>query len=115
VARRGGTLVGFAVSREEDYRGLRLAWVVDVFTDTRDRDAKDALLASLLQSFRLSGVARVQAYSMNVPLAADLRRHGFFPGQSAVQFCVKPSVDAERAYADLGGWNLMFGDGDLDR
>jgi hypothetical protein len=88
---------------------------VDVFTDTRDEGAKDALIHSLLASFRAAGVARAQAYSLNVPLAATLRRHGFFAGASAVQFCVKAAVDPQGAYEDRGGWNLMFGDGDLDR
>jgi GNAT superfamily N-acetyltransferase len=114
-ARRGNQLVGYAVSREQDYHGLRLGWIVDVFTDTRDSGAKDALVCAVLESFRRSGVARAQAYSMNAPFAADLRRHGFFPGQSAVQFCVKSGVDSQAAFADLGDWNLMFGDGDLDR
>ena len=114
-ARRGGILVGYAVSCEHDYRGLRLGWIVDVFTDTRDRAAKDALIAALMRLFRERGVARAQAYSMNALLAADLRRFGFFPGKSAVQFCVKASLDPQGAYDRVGDWNLMFGDGDLDR
>jgi hypothetical protein len=114
-ARRGGELSGYAVGREDAYRGLRLGWVVDVFSDTRDRETKDALIATLLDAFRGHGVARAQAYSMNAPLAADLRRFGFFPGASAVQFCVKAKVEPDGAFQELGGWNLMFGDGDLDR
>src|SRR5262249_48965781 len=104
-ARRGGQLVGFAVSREQDYRGLRLGWIVDLFSDTPDHGAKDALIADVLRSFGEKGVARAQAYTMNAPLAADLRRHGFFPGISAVQFCVRAGVDPQGAYEDLGGWN----------
>jgi GNAT superfamily N-acetyltransferase len=114
-ARRRGELVGYAVSRLDDYRGLRLGWIVDVFTDTRDEGAKEALIHRLLESFQAAGVARAQAYSLNAPLAATLRRFGFFPGFSAVQFCVKSAVDPQGAFADVGGWNLMFGDGDLDR
>ncbi|MBI3932553.1 MAG: GNAT family N-acetyltransferase [Acidobacteria bacterium] len=114
-ARRAGELVGYAVSREHDYRGLRLGWIVDVFADTRDRGTKDALLASVLATFRGRGVSRAQAYSMNRPLADDLRRFGFFPGASAVQFCVKAGVETNGAFGDVGGWNLQFGDGDLDR
>jgi hypothetical protein len=114
-ARRHGELVGYAVSREDDYRGVRLGWIVDVFSDTRDRDTKDALLCAVLDAFHDSGVVRAQAYSMNAPLAADLRRHGFFTGESAVQFCVKTGVDPQGAYEQRGDWNLMFGDGDLDR
>jgi GNAT superfamily N-acetyltransferase len=114
-ARRGGALVGYAVSREDDYRGLKLGWIVDVFTDTRDTAAQDALVGEVLASFRRSGVARAQAYSLNASIARALRRHGFFGGFSAVQFCVKSRVDPQGAFADVGGWNLMFGDGDLDR
>jgi GNAT superfamily N-acetyltransferase len=114
-ARRQRELVGYAASRQDDYRGTRLGWIVDVFTDTRDEAAKDALLHALLSSFRASGVARAQAYSLNAPLLRTLRRHGFFPGFSAVQFCVKTAVDPQGAFGDVGGWNLMFGDGDLDR
>ncbi|HVR72605.1 MAG TPA: GNAT family N-acetyltransferase [Vicinamibacteria bacterium] len=114
-ARRRDELVGYAASRLDDHRGTRLGWIVDVFTDTRDEGAKEALVHSLLSSFRTAGVARAQAYSLNGPLAATLRRFGFFPGFSAVQFCVKSAVDPQGALADVGGWNLMFGDGDLDR
>jgi GNAT superfamily N-acetyltransferase len=114
-ARRDDDLVGYAVSREDDYRGTKLGWIVDVFTDTRDEDAKDALITSMLRSFRASAVVRAQAYSLNAPLARTLRRHGFFPGSSKVQFCVKSRVDPQGAFDDVGGWNLMFGDGDLDR
>jgi hypothetical protein len=114
-ARRGGELAGYAVSRLDDYRGTRLGWIVDVFTDTRDEAARGALVHALLASFRARGVVRAQAYSLNAALAGTLRRHGFFPGASAVQFCVKSAVDPQGAFADAGGWNLMFGDGDLDR
>jgi GNAT superfamily N-acetyltransferase len=114
-ARRGGELVGYAVTREEDYRGLRIGWIVDLFSDTRDRGAKDALLAHALAAFRGHGVGRAQAYSLNRPLAEDLARFGFFPARSVCQFCVMSRVDPNGAFAGVGGWNLMFGDGDLDR
>jgi hypothetical protein len=32
-----------------------------------------------------------------------------------VQFCVKAAVDPQGAFESVGNWNLMFGDGDLDR
>jgi hypothetical protein len=114
-ARRAGELVGYAVSREAEHQGLLLGWLVDLFCDTRDEGVKDALLAAVLDGFRRAGVARAQAYTLNRPLADTLRRHGFFPGVSTVQFCVKSNVDPRGAFDDVGGWNLMFGDGDLDR
>ena len=114
-ARRQGELVGYAVSRLDDYRGTKLGWIVDVFADTRDQGARGALVHALLASFRAAGVVRAQAYSLNAALADTLRAHGFFAGASAVQFCVKAAVDPQGAFDDCGGWNLMFGDGDLDR
>jgi GNAT superfamily N-acetyltransferase len=114
-ARRAGVLAGYGVSRLDDYRGTRLGWIVDVFTDTRDEAARSALVHALLASFRKAGVARAQAYSLNAALARTLGAHGFFPGASAVQFCVKSAVDPRGAFEDRGGWNLTFGDGDLDR
>src|SRR5438045_2130020 len=51
-ARRGGRLEGFAVSRHEDHRGLRLGWIVDLFAPADGHDVRDALLASVLDGFR---------------------------------------------------------------
>ena len=60
-ARRHGQLSGFAVIRHEDYRGLRLGWLVDLFTASDDRPARDALLVAAMRAFDEAGVARVQA------------------------------------------------------
>ena len=59
----GRRLAGFAVSRHEDYRGVRLGWIIDLFTDAADEDAQDALLGAVLDEFRAAGVARAQAFS----------------------------------------------------
>lgn len=114
-ARRAGELTGFAVTRLDDYRGLRLGWIVDLFADANDHATKHALLARVLADFRAAGVARAQCYTMNAPLAGDLRRFGFFPGATAVQFCIKFHADPGGAMQRRGDWNLMLGDGDLDR
>jgi hypothetical protein len=114
-ARRAGQLVGFAVTREEDYRGVRLGWIVDLFAGADDHGARHALLADTLASFRAAGVARAQTYSMNAPLTADLRRFGFFSGRTALQFCIKWTPDPRGAFEQMERWNLVLGDGDLDR
>lgn len=116
TAWRGDVLAGFAVSRQEDYRGTRLGWIIDVFADTADHAAKDALLAAVLLDFEAHGVARAQAFSMNTALADDLRRRGFRETPSPMQFCVRSRVggDAE-VLADRGGWHVVFGDSDMDR
>jgi hypothetical protein len=91
-ARRDGALVGYAISRHEDYRGTRLGWVIDVFSDTADAGAQDALVAAVLDGFREAGVVRAQAFSMNAALAAALRRRGFLATRSPMQFCVRAQV-----------------------
>jgi len=114
-ARREGELVGFAVSRDEDYRGLRLGWIVDVFADAGDREAKDALIAAILESFQEARVARAQAFSLNAALQEDLERRGFGSGPSPMQFCVRSRVPSEDVFEDVGRWHVVFGDSDMDR
>jgi GNAT superfamily N-acetyltransferase len=114
-ARREGELVGFAVSRDEDYRGLRLGWIVDVFAEAGDHEAKDALIGDVLDSFRQARVARAQAFAMNAPLQRDLERRGFGRGPSPMQFCVRARVPSESVFEDVGRWHVVFGDSDMDR
>lgn len=114
-ARRGGRLDGFAVSRHENQRGVRLGWVIDVFADAGDHAAKDALLGEVLARFRRAGVARAQAFSMNEALGADLLRRGFGRGSSPMQFCVRARVPSEDVLAQPGRWHVVFGDSDMDR
>lgn len=115
AARRGGVLTGYAVSRHEDYEGVRLGWVVDVFADAADHATKDALLGAVLRDFRAAGVARAQAFSLNAALAEDLRRRGFFPAASPMQFCVRTQRDSAPVFAQRGRWHVVFGDSDMDR
>lgn len=114
-ARKDGLLTGFAVSRHEDYKGLRLGWLIDVFALPHDHETKDALIGSVLDSFRAAGVARAQAFSMNAALAGDLMRRGFLRGKSPMQFCVRARVASRDALRDLGRWHVCFGDSDMDR
>ena len=114
-ARRGGELEGFAVSRHDDYRGLRLGWIVDVFADAADHAAKDALLGGVLDAFRAAGVARAQAFAMNGALGEDLRRRGFRRQRSPMQFCVRARIESGAVLADGGRWHVVFGDSDMDR
>jgi GNAT superfamily N-acetyltransferase len=114
-ARRGGELTGFAVSRHEDYRGLRLGWIVDVFADAADYATRDALIGDVLAGFRAAGVARVQAFSMNGGLGEDLKRRGFRTGRSPMQFCVRARMDSAGVFERPGSWHVVFGDSDMDR
>lgn len=115
AARRRGVLTGYAVSRHEDYEGIRLGWVVDVFAEASDHASKDALLAAVLADFRAAGVARAQAFSLNGALAHDLRRKGFFSAASPMQFCVRAREESARVFAERERWHVVFGDSDMDR
>src|SRR5688572_12110656 len=59
---RGSTLAGFVVTRDEEYRGLRLGWIIDCFASRDDDPARDALVGAALDRFRRAGVARAQAF-----------------------------------------------------
>ena len=113
-ARRDGTLCGFAASRVAEHEGLKLGWILDVFTAADDDAARDALLRDLLAGFRRAGVARAQAFAMSASLQAGLRRRGFMCGRSPMQFCVRTRVE-DAPLRDLGRWHVVFGDSDMDR
>jgi hypothetical protein len=114
-ATRGGALAGFAVSRHEDHRGLRLGWIVDLFAPAGDHTVRDALLGHVLVGFRRARVARAQAFSMNAAVGDDLARRGFRRGRSPMQFCVRARVPSDGVLATPGRWHVMFGDSDMDR
>ena len=112
---RDGSLAGFVVTRHEDYRGLRLGWVIDCFAAREDDAARDALLGAALDRFRDNAVARAQAFALSTPLRRSLERMGFRAAASPMQFCVSASVPSEPVFADRGGWHVVFGDSDMDR
>lgn len=114
-ATRGGALAGFAVSRHEEHRELRLGWIVDLFAHADDHAVRDALLGRVLDGFRAAGVARAQAFSMNAGIGADLGRRGFRRGPSPMQFCVRARLPSEDVLAATSRWHVMFGDSDMDR
>ena len=114
-SRRRGVLTGFAVTRHEDYKGLRLGWIVDLFTAAGDRDSRDALLTTVMQRFEHDGVARVQVLGTSRALVESLKRHGFFAGEARGHLCARASEIPFLASADAGRWHVVFGDGDWDR
>jgi hypothetical protein len=120
-ARKGGTLSGYAVVRDEGDAAFRRGVIADLFCSTSDLATQDALLASVLANFSEKGLVRAEAYCFNHRLGAAFRRHGFRSGTTAVQYCVayRGTPDAQGGpqpvLDDLGNWNLFLGDGDLDR
>ncbi len=113
-ARRGGVLVGFAVTRVGEHQGTRLGWLIDLFAGA-DTGVIDALLAHTLAQFRAAQVVRAQAFAMYQPVQGALRRAGFLAQPSPMQFCVRARVPSDAVFADRGRWQVMFGDSDMDR
>ncbi len=114
-SRRRGVLTGFAVTRHEDYKGLRLGWIVDLFTAAGDRDSRDALLTTVMQRFEHASVARVPVLCTSRALVESLKRHGFFAGEARGHLCARASGIPFPAFTDAGRWHVVFGDGDWDR
>ena len=115
-ARRGGQLVGFVVTREENVRGdLRVGWIVDVFADLDDESVIDALVAHAMHRFAESGVAKAQAFAQHDRVAAALKRFGFFRGTSHARLCARPNGVPEDPIHRPGDWHIVFGDSDSDR
>jgi GNAT superfamily N-acetyltransferase len=114
-ARRAEKVTGYAVTRHEDYHGLRLGWIVDLFTASDDPDSREALLDAVLAAFREARVARAQAFAMSTTLAGSLRGRAFWAGRSPMQFCVRSRWPSDTVLEDLGRWHVVFGDSDMDR
>jgi hypothetical protein len=114
-ARRSGRLTGFAVSRHEVLRGLRLGWVADLFAGPDDAPTRDALIAEALDRLARAGVARVQMYCTFAPLVDSLRRYGFFTGASHARLCARPRGVSDRPTTSPAAWHVVFGDSDSDR
>ena len=114
-ARRDGVLTGFLVSRHEDYHGLRLGWIVDLFAGSEDRETREALLAAAMKAFFEAGVARVQAFCTHRGLADDLVRFGFFKAASPARLLVRVNGVSELRGQGVDTWHVVFGDADADR
>lgn len=120
-ARKAGTLMGYAVIREEGDASFKRGVIADLFCDTTDIATQDALVAAAIADFRAQRLVRIEVYCYNARLAATLARHGFRPGTTGVQYCIayRGTPDAAGGATpvldDLANWNLFIGDGDLDR
>ena len=115
-ARREGKLLGFAVSRHEDYRGLRLGWIVDVFARADDHDAKDALIGAVLDVLpRGRGGARAGLQPERRAPGGPARGAGSRPDARPCSSACAPRVPSEDVFEDVGRWHVVFGDSDMDR
>ena len=114
-ARGGKTLKGFAVTRHEDYRGMRLGWIVDLFASSDDALTQRVLIAHVMREFSAASVARVQMLCTLETLAQELQRQGFFAGEAKGHLVARPNGVDDAPATDPRRWHIVFGDGDWDR
>ncbi len=114
-ARAKGTLAGFCVIREEGDPEFLRGVIVDLFCDTSDEPVPDALIDAALDVFAADGLVRAETYTMNAVMGRVLGRHGFMAGRTAIQYCVAHHHASAAPLARLADWQLVLGDGDLDR
>lgn len=114
-ARLRGTLSGFAVARTEGEPAFRRGIIVDLFADTTDTAAHDALIDAVVSAFRREGVARIETYCLHQAIGASFRRHGFRAGRSTMNYCIAACRSSPDPLARRFEHQLVLGDGDLDR
>ncbi|HUF46918.1 MAG TPA: GNAT family N-acetyltransferase [Vicinamibacterales bacterium] len=113
--RTRGTLSGFAVVRAEGEPAFRRGIIVDLFADTTDTAAHDALISAVVDTFRREGVARVETYCLHQAIGASFGRHGFRAGRTAMNYCIAACRSSVEPLARRFEHQLVLGDGDLDR
>ncbi len=114
-ARTGGTLSGFCVIRPEGDASFRRGVIADLFSGAADTAVQDALIDAALDAFRAQGLVRAETYTMNASMGRAFRRHGFRAGLTGIQYCVAYRHASAAPLARLADWQLVLGDGDLDR
>ena len=113
---RGACSRGFAVSRHEDYRGLRLGWIVDVFADASRRGREGRAVSARARLVPRGGRrARAGVRAERRRCGDDLRRRGFRQARVAHAVLRAHARRATTPLSDRGRWHVMFGDSDMDR
>jgi GNAT superfamily N-acetyltransferase len=114
-ARRAGALAGYAVTRLEGDASFRRGVIVDLFADARDTAAIDALIDAAVSAFRADRLVRAETYAQHAGIGAAFQRHGFRSGRTGIQYCVAYRHASAEPVARAREFQLMLGDGDLDR
>lgn len=114
TARRGGELLGYAVTRQDE--ASEVGSIVDCFVAKDDRVTLRTLLVRAIKDFINSNRALIITATLNhMPIYNELRKFGFF-GYEKLPFILrgrkgKLSHDSANLRAD--NWFLMLGDADV--
>lgn len=114
---RKDELVGYVVLRTAEKNKVRLGLVVDVLAHPQDVAAADALIDWAARWARVNHAARLQTFTFDRRWALRLRRKGYYPLESPMQFCLHVHSDHVDAsfFQDTSRWHVTFGDSDMDR
>ncbi|MEO8076861.1 MAG: GNAT family N-acetyltransferase [Acidobacteriota bacterium] len=117
VLRRDDRNVGYAVYRHLHEPRGRVTILVDFLTDPDDEDALKTLLQWIDREARNADSDKIRAFATHASFRRILRRSGYFPVKSTMEFVVKVNaVDVEPAfYESVDTWHVTLGDSDQDR
>ena len=114
-ARTAEMLSGYIVTRTEGDPSFQRGIIVDLFCDPQDTATTAALVEIAMNNFQSIGVARVETYCLDTRLIHSFKQLGFRAGRTTTQYCVSHRRISSAPLTRQSEWNLMLGDGDLDR
>jgi GNAT superfamily N-acetyltransferase len=115
--RRGGALHGYVVYRHVQEPRGRVTSVVDLLVDPDDEAGLKTLLRWVDREARAANSDKIRAFALHAGYRRGLRRSGYFPVKSTMEFTVKVNgVDLPPSfYEDTSTWHVTLGDSDQDR
>jgi predicted N-acetyltransferase YhbS len=117
VLRRNNRNIGYAVYRHLYEPRGRVTLIVDFLADPDDEEAFLTLLRWIDREARQADSDKIRVFAMHAGFRRVLRRSGYFPVKSTVEFVVKINdVDVEPSfYENTDTWHVTLGDSDQDR
>jgi GNAT superfamily N-acetyltransferase len=117
VVRRDQRNIGYAVYRHLYEPRGRVTLLVDFLTDPDDEAAFHTLLNWIDREARQADSDKIRAFATHAGFRRMLRRSGYFPVKSTMEFVVKINgIDVSPSfYEDTDGWHVTLGDSDQDR
>jgi hypothetical protein len=115
--RRDDRNAGYIVYRHlREPRG-RVTLIVDLLADPDDEAGIETLLGWVDREARAADSDKIRAFALHAAFRRALRRAGYFPVKSTVEFVAKINgVDVPDAfYQDTSRWHVTLGDSDQDR
>jgi hypothetical protein len=115
--RREDRNVGYAVYRHLHEPRGRVTLLVDFLTDPDDEQGFETLLRWVDREARQADSDKIRTYAMHAHFRKGLRRAGYFPVKSTIEFVAKVNAIelAPSFYENTDRWHVTLGDSDQDR